>query len=77
MCLLACWTHYRHRVEGRNGRVSRRQRLPQDVPSAVAPRGPVPEGCGVRSAGNFQPLPAKAQAQPGSSILAYCGVQLM
>lgn len=70
--LVACPTHCRHRVEGRHGRVSGRQRLPQDLPPAGAPRGSVPRGRGVRFAGYLQPLPAEAQAQPGASVLAWC-----
>lgn len=62
----------RHRLEGRDGRVGGRQRVPEDVPAAVAAGGPVSRGCSVCAAVNLQPLPAEAQTQPGvwASVLS-------
>lgn len=62
----------RHGPEGRGGGISRRERLPPNVPSAGSSLRPVSPGCGVLFAAHLQPLPAEAQNQPGAErVLQY------
>lgn len=56
----------RHGPEGRGGRIGRRERFPQDVPSSGASLRSVSPGCGLVFAAHLQPLPAEAKTQPGA-----------